>query len=498
MSAEWFSLTRSQALSRVRSNIELHKQMVQTLRSLPDRSGGFIADRDWKLGDKKPWVIKLNAKNYEYITNKSKYWSNAGGKYTDKNKLYTVSWPNSPNPIQIRWRKSTKIAASKAATKEQELGSAFIFRRVLNDDAKWKDVGELQNDPDTYPELVKIWGGDVDDDWLHSYLAQSRVIFKEFQPHKFSEYNRDGGFMQFISNLVKTKFKISKKDTWNPADIWIIQGSSTALERELKESMEGVGQTIHELNTILRTKYDNRELLGISLKKTGKVAHYEEINMDGIIIDTKDYNYPCSPKDFSSSFDIKQTTGSFVQDVRLNINAPQESKDFSFQIKANSPEKTGGGNLKFEATMKGAGSARLGKAPVAMLEKILHKMPSYKRGEKGFKNNYKDRMYPATADEFNDNVAEWKKKITYLINEGMVTDIRDEDKIIANIALSYTSDADKKGTNTRCKLMGLQFFYSISHLTDSDLREFVTDMVFISQKKASQKADKFGPFGKVY
>ena len=91
--------------------------MVETLRSLPDKTGGFIADRYWNLGSKKPWVIKLNAKNYEYITKKSNYWSTAGGKYTDGNKLYTVSWPNSPNPIQIKWRKSGKIAASKAATK---------------------------------------------------------------------------------------------------------------------------------------------------------------------------------------------------------------------------------------------------------------------------------------------------------------------------------------------------------------------------------------------
>tara|TARA_B100000287_G_C20610942_1_gene772018 strand:+ start:53 stop:1552 length:1500 start_codon:yes stop_codon:yes gene_type:complete len=499
MAGEWFSLTRSQALNKVRANIDLHRQLMETMRTLPDRSGGFIADRDWKLGDKKPWVIKLNTKNYEYVTKKSQYWSKAGGKYDKSQKLYTVSWPGTPNPIQIRWRKSGTIAASKAATKEQELGSAFIFRRVLNDDAKWKDVGELQNDPKTYPELVKIWGGDVDDDWLHSYLAQSRVMFEEFQPHKFKEYNRDGGFMAYISGLVKRKFRISKKDTWNPADIWIIKGDSRTLERQIDDSMEGPGQTIHELNAILRTKFKKRELLGISLKKTGKVAHYEEINMDGIIIDTKDYNYPVNYKDFISNFDIKENTGSFVQDVKLAVNAPKENKDFSFQIKANSPEKTGGGNLKFEATMKGAGSARLGKAPVNQLQMILHRMKSYKAGETGFKNNYKDKMYPATADEFNADLPVWKKKITYLIeNKKITTDTKDIDKIMVNIAKSYASPADKKGTNTRCKLMGLQFFYCLAHLSEDDLREFVTDMVFISQKKATLKADKFGPFGKVY
>ncbi len=497
MAREWFSLTRSKVLNKVRPKVELHKLMAETLRNLPVK-GGLVGDRDWNISDKRPWVIKVDATNYKYITEQSNYWSTAGGKYTDGNKLYTVSWPNSPNPITIRWRKSGKIEETKAGTAEQERGSAFIFRRVLNDNAKWKTWGDLVEDDKTYPELVKIFGGDVPQDWLESYFAQSKVMFEKFQPHKFKEYNRDGGFMDFISGVVKRKFKISKKDTWNPADIWIIKGSSTYLEAEIKDSMEGPGQTIHELNTILRTKFKNRDLLGISLKKTGKVAHYEEVNMDGIIIDTKDYNFPVTPKDFSSNFTVKKDTGSFVQDVRLKVNAPQETKEFSFQIKANSPEKSGGGNLKFEATMKGAGSARLGKAPVEMLEKILHKMGSYSNGDAGFKNNYRDKMYPATADAFSLVSDNWKNKINYLIGKGMVTDISDTDEIVENIAKSFASKADKRGTNTRCKLMGLQFFYSLAHLSNDDLREFVTDMVFISQKKASQKADKFGPFGKVY
>ena len=86
---------------------------------------------------------------------------------------------------------------------------------------------------------------------------------------------------------------------------------------------------------------------------SGKSFYKDDLyeNLKKKNIDTKDYNFPCSPKDFSSSFDIKSDTGSFVQDVRLNIKAPQENREFSFQIKANSPEKAGGGNLKFEATL---------------------------------------------------------------------------------------------------------------------------------------------------
>ena len=498
MAGEWFSLTQPAILKKVYTKKELHKQLVETFKGLPNKKGGLLGDRDWSISTGKPWVIKVDAKNYEYITKKSDYWSGAGGIYGKNNTLYTVSWPNKPKPISIRWRKSGKITESKAGTPEQERGSAFMFKKVLNDNANWKTWQDIVEDKDTYPELVKIFGGEVPEDWLISYFAQSKVMFDKFSPRKFNEYNRDGGFMNFISGIINRKFKITKKDTWNPADIWIIEGSSTLLENEIESLLEGPAQTIHELNAYLRTKYKKKQLLGISLKKTGKVAHYEELNMDGILIDTKDYNFPCSPKDFTSNFDLKPDTGSFVQDVKLAVNAPQENKDFSFQIKANSPEKAGGGNLKFEASMKGAGSARLGKAPVNQLQMILHRMKSYKAGEKGFKNNYKDSMYPATADAFNTHADEWRKKIEHLISEGMVTDTRDMDKIMSNIAKSYASPADKKGTNTRCKLMGLQFFYCLSHLSNDDLREFVTDMVFISQKKASTKMDHFGPFGKIY
>ena len=79
----------------------------------------------------------------------------------------------------------------------------------------------------------------------------------------------------------------------------------------------------------------------------------------------------------------------------------------------------------------------------------------------------------------------------------MKTDINDVDKIIENIEQSYESP-DDRGTNTRCKLMGLDFFYSMLNMGPEKMREFGTDMVYISQKKGTKKKDTFGPFGKVF
>ena len=46
--------------------------------------------------------------------------------------------------------------------------------------------------------------------------------------------------------------------------------------------------------------------------------------------------------------------------------------------------------------------------------------------------------------------------------------------------------------------MGLEFFYQVSKLADSDRNEFITDMCFLAQKKAFSKKQYFGPFGKIY
>ena len=51
-------------------------------------------------------------------------------------------------------------------------------------------------------------------------------------------------------------------------------------------------------------------------------------------------------------------------------------------------------------------------------------------------------------------------------------------------------------TNTRCKLMGLDFFYQVSKLKNDQRNEFVTDMVYLHKRKHLKK--KRLPFGKVF
>ena len=251
-----------------------------------------------------------------------------------------------------------------------------------------------------------------------------------------------------------------------------------------------------KLTIVFDCIYKDKMVMGISLKKTGRIAYYEEVNMDGFIPDTKNYNYDVKESDFEAKFAIVKD-GMFTQDVLIKVDAQaKESKDFTFQIKANSSDSTSGSNLKFEPTAKGASLARLGKAPVDLVVKLLKDIKS----QAVFVNKYE--LYPKNLIEFNENYK--GKGRNYFENivlpdilPKITTDEKNVEKVLEAISTSYGSTKDRT-TNTRCKLMGLDFFYQVFKLNDEERNEFVTDMVFLAQKKAFKKMDQFGPFGKIY
>ena len=52
-------------------------------------------------------------------------------------------------------------------------------------------------------------------------------MLSEYSNPGWTLFDRDdkNGFMNYITNLVKAKFGIAKKDAWNPADIWLIKSN---------------------------------------------------------------------------------------------------------------------------------------------------------------------------------------------------------------------------------------------------------------------------------
>ena len=492
MAKEYFSLSRSKILNKARPYPKFRETIIDILKNAPMKKAGFIGDENWN--GKGTWMIKVSDANFKYIVK-----SLGKGKETKRAMTYELPSGKVSGgkavPISVRFRESGKIEAAKAGTAEQEQGSAYIFDRVVNKNIDYKSWEDIVADEEAYESLVKIFRGDVPDSWLMSYYAQQKVLLKKVQPSKMSKFDHSGSnsFMDFITNLCLKNFNKQlglggKKDSWNPADIWIVNGSQAKIKQELEKSVT----TIHELNSVLRQMYYDKRVMGISLKKTGKIAYYEEVNLDesNLIPNTKDYNFPAPMKAFTANFKIESGDDMFTQDVKISIDG--EGKTFVFQIKANSSDDVGGSNLKFEPTAKGSGTARLGKAPVDKVTKILKDEFS-----KTFVNNHK--LYPKNKNEFATHAKgeQYFRRVLADLLPKIDTDMKNVDDVITNIEASFEGKKDR-GTNTKAKLMGLDFFYQCSQLSDEDRREFVTDMIFLAQKKAFSKVDYFGPFGKIY
>jgi len=352
------------------------------------------------------------------------------------------------------------------STKQQEICSMKAIEATLNKNG-FKDINEFIKV--MYDDLKKIYKN-IDEPWLNTFYQQGVTILKEVGRNRFTDYSRDVGFMDFITKLVKTEYGIVKKDSWNPADIWLIENSQkqrSLLAKFVKDNVTDIAQ----FNDILRAKFKTKEIVGISLKKmSGKQAKYELVNvkLKGSVFSDDEYNFKTDKINCYLKFDKKFKSTDTI------IEASTPTQRIIFQIRPN----TGGiSNLKFEATMKGSQAARLGKVPLPMLKILMSKF--------GLVLDNSHGNYPKTVSEFEERMKEFTdifKKTKHLIN----TDVSNEKEFQENMNMAFTENP----IAAYSKLMQLDFLSKIG----TNLDDIVTSMSYLAQKKG----DIFGPFGKLY
>ena len=258
-------------------------------------------------------------------------------------------------------------ASDAKTTAMQEKASMWIIKRALSDNIHYKQWKDVVTDP-KYREIVAIYPAVEDNtDWQEGFIAQHKKMLQVAASRKYKEfkhYSRDEGFMDFISKLIKDKFGISQKDTWNPSDIWMVE-NQTKIENELKKSVDKKHSTVAELNEVMRKQFKDGRLIGISLKKvSGKVAKWEEVNVENTMFADTDYTF-----DFDMAkipLGLKDNGTFTTTDTRIVVK--EGGTKYDFQLRQNSP---GMSNLKFEPTASGARAARLGKVPQDMLRPLL-------------------------------------------------------------------------------------------------------------------------------
>ena len=449
----------------------------------------FFADSMWSGGGNNwssMWQIKLGENNLDKIEDNIQNKRNGmdpdheGVKVVSGKSVldwYFVGGPKTSPKKCVRFvashKKSAKAADAKT-TAMQERPSAWIMKRAIKDSYSYDKWTDIKKDP-KYKELEKLYPG-VEEEWLKVFFAQQKKMLDEFKNVKFNIFNRDEGFMDYISNKVKTKFGISKKDTWNPADIWCIK-DQRGVEKLIDETVDGNGsQTILELNAVLRKLFNDRDVVGISLKKvSGDAAKYEEYNAREDALED-DYNWDILDEKIDLS--LKGDTFS-TQDSRIVVGGNGASYDF--QIKAN--DSKGVSNLKWEPTEKGAKSARVGKAPRNMVEQLI------KDAKK--KLDMKHQDYPATRTKFQEEAKDYKALFTKLKSTHKIeTYVANETTFEENMLKVY--ETEPHVAHSKC--MQMKFLDVVYSLPEKKRREFMTDMVFLAAKKGK----RFGPFGKLY
>ena len=448
---------------------DLSKVIKPIISDMED--GGFFGD-DETVRESKRYLIKVSKANLNLIKPRVKKTS----------KVHNVSG----KPVidvdiagyKIRFRETGKSggASDAKSTQKQELASMWIIRRAINDNQRYNTWKDITNDP-KWPELQKIYP-DIDDEWLQGLYAQQKTMLREFSHRKFSEYSRDGGFMKFISDLVKNKYGISKKDTWNPADIWLIQDESKR-EKELEKVADGVAPKIEQLNEVMKKQFKQRQIIGVSLKKiSGKEALWEEVNLGDVVFNTTDYKFEV---DFircklSSKNDGGLTSGDSIIAIKDKTNT------YKFQMRPNSK---GFSNQKLEPSQVGASAARLGKVPQDMFRPMIKE--DYKMR---FENNW--RQYPQEAKTFNKHFLSYWDMFNKIYDNGVDTDT-EKTKSAFKKAIVDSFANDDIGVATS-KLMQLDFLSQLFALKKKKREELLTNMLFLAMKKGA----KFGPFGKLY
>ena len=447
----------------------------------------FRADLSWNKSKTKNWVINCDLVDVNAVL---KFYAGRGTKKdVGGRKVVDIDLKDGYNYKGIRFRETRKKegkAPDAKTTAMQEAGSKYVFEYALNNKRSgFSNINKFMSDKKFMEGLKKIYP-DVDSDWLDVFWKQHKKILELFANTQINRFDHTGGFMDFISKLIKDNFGISKKDNWNPSDIWGVRGNSTAVMKKLEETVFGSkdSQTIQQLNAVMRGMYKANELVGISLKKTsGNVARWEEYNIEKLTLNEVDeYKY----KDIKIIINFKPTSDSQSLDSAIQLRQ-SSGADYNFQVTSNDTSKANQ-NLKFESKPVGASKARGGKAQIKAVEALMKDNGlSYLDKHQNYPKNLNDFVKKIDGRDKNDY-----KQMFDRVSKKVTTNVKDSKEFLTVMEDKFNSDKPFVATS---KLMQLHFLDEVFKInSDKKFTEFWTDMLFLSIKKG----DRFGPFGKLY
>jgi hypothetical protein len=179
--------------------------------------------------------------------------------------------------LDIKFGNGSGAGGSKmdaSATAKQENATRFVCEKFIETNRMPAAV-----------DISKIYS-DVDEEWEETFAKQAFSLKKWLSGNKGYNYSRDTGIMPIVENIALQKCGVRAKDNWNPADIYIVKKTE---EKQIVKELESIGGLetdkalkLDRLNEYMRELFVKRHLVGISLKKLGRVARLEETNVKKI------------------------------------------------------------------------------------------------------------------------------------------------------------------------------------------------------------------------
>ncbi|MBC8300709.1 MAG: hypothetical protein H8E55_33710 [Pelagibacterales bacterium] len=405
----------------------------------------------------------------------------------------------------------------KIETAQQEKITLLIIKSVLGDNTKtWKSFAEMfhaKNSPikKIFPDLPKL------KDWWANFELQFQQIGKvgKFPNSSYGVYlyEEPGNFMDYISKLIVKDLNLySKKDSWNPADIWLIK--SLTIQKDyikkfdkIKENLDegkyadDPFQSIREINLLLKKAYNKKDIVGISLKKSdGKTLKYQEFNLQTKLKDQKLPNVKFRTIDLDCTYDKKSSE--FTSKTSQVYVDDGDRGAYKLGFKSNTG--SGIGNITYEFLPDGPAAAFLGKVPKDKLKDWLKEQINKKVKNKMVSENVEMPQGVLLDKKWNAEVErKWEAKIKFIkkmFKVGKQLNATALDEFVANLKDSYKK-VGLHGKNASMQQM-VDFVWIMAKLRDNktkntdNLTVFLTLCYYFAQKKG--QIYNFGPFAKVY
>ena len=301
----------------------------------------------------------------------------------------------------------------------------------------------------SYEEMMSADAG-----WHYSAYVTAEYLIKKKFVNTNHVFHRGSTTMKAIYEMKKNAFKKDGKpplndDKWNPGDIWAVKKGTV-----IKQALDG--SSVVALNESLKKAYEDRTIIGISLKQINslkKRAKHSEYNLVGVELGKHKYTRSIlkSDRKGASYWTFKGGYIYFDASRRMDVRAPSSM-----------------GALNVEIQGKGARGGRAGYAAILYASQIFLKKKLLTnaelkikaqgmvrgRDEKAAKELWKKvnsihsdvtwddfwiEMHQATVDRIHANLA--ATEIIYAVDQASRTQKDEFVSYLVNMAGSKTEDS---------------------------------------------------------